>query len=249
MSGENELKALEIKGLSFGYNSAHEVVKNLSFSVDFGGVTGLIGPNGSGKSTLIRLSGDLIKPRSGEITVCGNLSTTKEAKKDSILLASNDYLPEFLTGLEYLRFIHNMYGMQCDMLEVQRLFSRYQMDHCWDDLIEDYSHGMRKKVQLIAAIMVARPLTMIDETPNGIDIEALYNFEVDIRNMVCEKNGVLLCTHNFSMLERIADHIALMSHGEILVYEECRALVLKYGSIDAFVKANIPQLGGEGSEY
>lgn len=64
MSGENELKALEIKGLSFGYNSAHEVVKNLSFSVDFGGVTGLIGPNGSGKSTLIRLSGDLIKPRS-----------------------------------------------------------------------------------------------------------------------------------------------------------------------------------------
>ncbi|QPK82328.1 ABC transporter ATP-binding protein [Schaalia sp. ZJ405] len=239
MTTGNEEQALNIQGLSFGYTKAHEVIKDLSLSVGFGKITGLIGPNGSGKSTLIRLAGDLLKPRAGEVSICGAPSNTKEAKNQSILLASNDYLPEFLTGLEYLRFIHHMYGMECDVHEVQRLFSRYQMEHRWDDLMEDYSHGMRKKVQLIAALLVSRPLTMIDETPNGIDIEALINFEIDIRNMARKNHGVLLCTHDFSMLERIADFIVLMSHGEILVHEESQALVQAHGSIDAFVKAQL----------
>lgn len=235
------MTALNIQGLSFGYTKTHEVVKNLSFSVEFGKITGLIGPNGSGKSTLIRLAGDLLKPRAGTVRVNGAPNNTKEAKKNSILLASNDYLPEFLTGKEYLRFIHRMYGMDCDDLEVARLFTRYQMEHRWDDLIEDYSHGMRKKVQLIAALMVSRPLTMIDETPNGIDIEALYNFESDLHNLTRENRGVLLCTHDFAMLERNADFIVLMSHGEILIHEECQTLVAEYGSIDAFVKTQIAQ--------
>ncbi|MDO4666018.1 MAG: ABC transporter ATP-binding protein [Actinomycetaceae bacterium] len=234
-------KALDVKGLSFGYVKKHEVIKNLSLSVELGKITGLIGPNGSGKSTLIRLAGDLLKPRTGKIDVCGAASTTNEAKNKSIILASNDYLPEFLTGLEYLHFIHRMYGMRCDTHDAKRFFRRYQMDYRWNDLIEDYSHGMRKKVQLIAALMVSRPLTMIDETPNGIDIEALYNFERDIRNMARKNCGVLLCTHNFAVLENIADHIILMSHGEILVREECRTLLLEYGSIDDFVKAQISQ--------
>lgn len=237
MVEDNVTKALTIQGLSFRYTKTHEVIKNLSFSVGLGKITGLVGPNGSGKSTLIRLAGDLLRPQAGEIRVCGAASTTKEAKIKSIILASNDYLPEFLTGLEYLRFVHQMYGIECDLYEVKRLFARYQMDCRWDDLMEDYSHGMRKKVQLIAALMVSRPLTMIDETPNGIDIEALYNFETDIHNLTQENCGVLLCTHDFSMLENVADDIVLMSHGEILVNEECRVLVSEYGSLDAFVKA------------
>ncbi|MBT1018588.1 hypothetical protein KJY77_05515 [Canibacter sp. lx-72] len=95
---------------------------------------------------------------------------------------------------------------------------------------------MRKKVQLITALMVSRPLTMIDETPNGIDIEALYNLEVDLLDLLDENHGILLCTHDFAVLERIADSIVLMSHGRILVHEERHALVSKYGSIDTFVK-------------
>lgn len=234
-------KALTIQGLSFSYTKSHEVIKDLSFSMEFGKVVGLIGPNGSGKSTLIRLAGDLLKPRAGSIDVCGVPSNTKEAKRNSILLASNDYLPEFLTGLEYLRFTHRMYGMECDIHKVEQLFTRYQMEGRWNDLMEDYSHGMRKKVQLIAALMVSRPLTMIDETPNGIDIEALYNFELDLSTLVNNNCGILLCSHDFALLERVADSIVLMSHGEILAHEKCRTLVAEHGSIDTFLKSAIMQ--------
>ena len=233
------MEALSLQNVSFGYSKDHEVLKNLSLSVQFGGITGLIGPNGSGKSTLIRVAGDLLKPQTGEVHVCAAPNDAKEAKRNSILVASNDYRTEFLTGVEYLQFIHRMYGLKCDLHELKRLFMRYQMEHRWGDLIEDYSHGMRKKVQLIAALMVARPLTMIDETPNGIDIEALYSFEADLLELAAGDHGVLLCTHDFAMLERIADTIILLSHGRILVHEDCQSLVSKYGTIDAFVKDSI----------
>ena len=105
------MEALSLQNVSFGYSKDHEVLKNLSLSVQFGGITGLIGPNGSGKSTLIRVAGDLLEPQTGEVHVCAAPNDAKEAKRNSILVASNDYLPEFLTGVEYLQFIHRMYGL------------------------------------------------------------------------------------------------------------------------------------------
>ncbi|MBT1018589.1 ATP-binding cassette domain-containing protein [Canibacter sp. lx-72] len=123
------MEALSVRDLSFSYARNHSVIKNLSLSVPFGKITGLIGPNVSGKSTLMRVAGDLLKSQTGEIRICDAPNNTKQAKQSSILLASNDYLPEFLTGLEYLQFIHKMYGLDCNIAELERLFSRYQMEH------------------------------------------------------------------------------------------------------------------------
>lgn len=228
--------ALKVEHLSFGYSKDNEAINDLSFSVPPGEVVGLIGPNGSGKSTLIRLIADLLKPRTGTIRVFDAPSTSLAAKQDSILLASNDYLPEFLTGLEYLRFIHGMYGLECRDDEVEGHFFRYHMTGRWNDLIEDYSHGMRKKIQLVAALMVERPLALIDETPNGIDVEALCTFEADIERMTSEGRSVLLCTHNLPLLERVADSIMLLSHGALTTFANTGDLVEHHGSISAFTR-------------
>lgn len=108
----------------------------------------------------------------------------------TLYVASNDNLPEFLTGEEYLRFVHGLYRERVDLALAGRLFERYQMTGRSSELIEDYSHGMRKKLQLISAFMLRRKLTIIDETLNGIDIDALYTFEEDVSSLASDGRSV-----------------------------------------------------------
>lgn len=188
---------------------------------------------------MMKLIADLLKPRSGKIEIGGYASPTLEAKLASIYLASNDYLPEFLSGLEYLKFVHKMYGLDCEEAEVEALFERYHMPGRHQHLVEDYSHGMRKKLQLIAAILVAPPLALIDETPNGIDVDAGFRFQKDVKSLAQAGSGVLLCSHDFNLLEAVADSVILLSHGRIREHLPTEVLLEKYGTFDNFTKTLI----------
>ena len=84
-----------------------------------------------------------------------------------------------------------------------------------NDLIEDYSHGMRKKVQIISALHLSRPLTVIDETFNGIDLDSQIRAEKDLIHLNSKGSTILLCSHDFSLLESITDYVIVMEHGTI----------------------------------
>ncbi|WAH98784.1 hypothetical protein [Arthrobacter sp. MMS18-M83] len=99
------------------------------------------------------------------------------------------------------------------------------------DLIEDYSHGMRKKLQLIAAFMLKRRFTVIDETLNGVDIDAVNVFERDIRELAREGRSVLLCSHDFTMLEHIADELAVLIQGALVVQAPVWKVIHDHGTI------------------
>ncbi|MCX2750434.1 ABC transporter ATP-binding protein [Arthrobacter sp. MI7-26] len=208
-----------------------QVLHDVSFKIAENQVVGLIGPNGSGKSTLIKVILDLLQLQSGRVCIGSHTSQSRDAKMSSIYLSSNDYLPEFLTGEEYLRFMHGLYGEPLDHTALTAQFTRYSMRDRHRDLIEDYSHGMRKKLQLIAAFMLRRRFTVIDETLNGVDIDAVNVFERDIRGLAKEGRSVLLCSHDFTMLEHIADELAVLIQGALVVQAPVGKVIQDHGTI------------------
>ncbi|WP_374010153.1 ATP-binding cassette domain-containing protein [Leifsonia sp. LS-T14] len=227
---------LDVERLSFAYRSQAEILHDISFSVGTDELVGLIGPNGSGKSTLIKVIVDLLAHRRGSVRLSSQPNGGRVAKANTMYVASNDHMPEFLTGEEYLRFLHGLYGERIDRAEMNRLFERYQMAGRSADLIEDLSHGMRKKLQLIAALLLRRKLTIVDETLNGIDIDAVYAFEEDVEELARDGRSVILCSHDFPLLERVTDRILFLHRRALMADAPTAELTDDYGSLDALVR-------------
>ncbi|WP_344340488.1 ABC transporter ATP-binding protein [Agrococcus versicolor] len=191
------------------------VVDGIDLSVDAGELVALLGHNGSGKSTLMRAAFDLVPLRSGSIALRGVQSRRAEARPHALLLAGNEQLPTFLSGRELIQLLATMYAVQVDEPRIDELFALYGMAGRQDDLIEDYSHGMRKKTQLVAALLLRRPLTVVDETLNGIDREALVLAEEDLAGLT-DGGAVILCSHELPMLERVATRVVVLDGGRIV---------------------------------
>lgn len=230
-------RLLSAEAVTFGYRRGVAALSNVTVRVDAGEIVGLIGANGSGKTTLIRLVFDLLRNQAGSIEICDRPNTEIDAKLSAQYLPSEDYLPEFVTGLEYLRLLHSMYGQPLDREAVEEQFKNFSMSGRARDLIEDYSHGMRKKLQLMSAFMLARPLLAIDETLNGIDLEALHLVERELQELRESGVGVLLCTHDFDFLTRVADRVVFLAHGCLVVDAPTEDVQKEYGSIHGMVNA------------
>lgn len=208
---------LDVSNVSFSYGSGPIVLFETDLVIDEGQIVGLIGPNGSGKSTLINLIFDNYQLKQGKIQLSGHDHHELNAKKTAIYLPSEDFLPDFLTGSEYYRAVEQMYGSsKVSDAEVSSLFQALGMGGREKHLIEDYSHGMKKKVQFLTAFLLDCPLTVIDETFNGIDLDAQRYCTRRLAEMRDRGRAVLLCTHDFSILEDVADDVVLMKKGLIL---------------------------------
>lgn len=226
--------------MHFAYSKRATALKNVSLVVDRGEKVGLVGPNGSGKSTLIRLVADLLQIGHGSIRIAGRPHHLRASRESVAYIASNDYLPQFLTGREYIDLMHRLYRHRADADLTDELLTRYQMDGRQFDLIEDYSHGMRKKIQLISTLLLERPLTIIDETLNGVDVDALFEFETDA-SQIGGSRGLLLCSHDFRLLETVCDRVVVLRRGEIAYDLSLTRIRQEFGSVDALVKAALSQ--------
>lgn len=213
---DSEAPRLAVDAVSFAYRRGRPVLHEVSLGVGAGEVVGLVGPNGSGKSTLIRLISDLLELESGGIRIAGVPHRDRSSKMAMVYLPSEDYLPEFLSGTEYVRLILTLYrvdGVAADAIE--EMFERLGMAGRHDHLIEDYSHGMRKKVQITAAVLARRPITIVDETFNGIDLDALAECRLQMLRARAEGRSFLVCSHDFTLLENVADRVVVLSQGAV----------------------------------
>jgi len=226
---------LDVSGVSFSYSQRAPALRDVGFALERGEKVGLVGPNGSGKSTLIRLVADLLQLSSGSIRIEGRRHRDRASRERLAYIASNDYLPQFLTGREYVDLMHRLYRHTLDDALRDELFARYQLESRQFDLIEDYSHGMRKKIQLISTLLLERPLTIIDETLNGVDVDALFEFETDAGRFA-ESRGLLLCSHDFRLLEAVCDRVIVLCRGEIVFDLPLARIRGEFGSVDALVK-------------
>lgn len=225
------MPVLEVKGITYSYDGFVTVLEDVCFDINAGEIVGLLGPNGSGKSTLIKTVFDLLELQRGSVRLDGHEHSSPAAKSAAMYLASNDYLPQFLTGREYVDMLARLYDVEADPEAAARLFEMFSMGGRYHDLIEDYSHGMRKKTQLVSALLMRRPLTIIDETLNGIDIEALHLTERELTRLRDEGRSVVLCTHDFALLERLADRVLFLDHGLLVADADTAVLVEEHGSL------------------
>ena len=215
---------LDIKEVTFEYVKGKKVLDCINMNIGLGELPVLVGPNGSGKTTLMKLIFDLLKLQKGDILITGTNNKSIASKQNAIYLPSDNLLPEFLTGHEYIKLMCDLYDFRYDYSLLNKLVEFYSMKEHVGELIETYSHGMVKKIQLITAFLIQPDLIVIDETLNGIDIEAKEITKILMRQIVDKNKTVLMCTHDLDFAREIGSRVIIMHKGSIFVDVDINAL-------------------------
>ncbi|MCD7036036.1 ABC transporter ATP-binding protein [Metabacillus sp. GX 13764] len=232
---------LEISRLSKKYKNRIWAVKDFDLSIAAGEIVALAGPNGSGKTSIINCMHNIIIQTEGEASLEGYPNTTPEFKKNAAYVPDDLLLPESLTANEYLDFVCAMYS-QKPVLKRKKLIELFDMGKACDHPIETYSHGMRKKTQLIAAFMLESRLLTLDEPFRGLDVEAIIVTKKLMAKYAENGGGILLSTHDLLAAEAMCHRIAILSKGLKRAEGTAAALKKKYKSPnmeEVFMKASM----------
>ena len=211
---------IEFKEVSKTYNGQVKAVDNLNFTVGDGELVGFIGPNGSGKTTTIKMMTGILTPDSGTITVNG-FDVKKQAMKakQSIgYIADNPDVFLRLKGIEYLDFIGNVYKTPVDERKktVEELAARFELTDALNSQILSYSHGMRQKLMVIAALMHKPEVWILDEPMTGLDPKSSFELKALMREHTKKGNSVFFSTHVLEVAEKLCDKVIIIKNGKKL---------------------------------
>lgn len=236
--------AVELKNVVKKYNEL-TAVNNLNLSINTGEVFALLGPNGSGKSTTLKMLLGLVQPTSGLVNVLGF-----DVKKDPLPVKRQvGYVPEspdiyeFLTGIEYLDFIGDIYGISA--AEKKERITEYlkalQLEGREGDLINSYSDGMKKKISLISAFLHKPKLLILDEPLNALDPRSAKIVKDYLHELKLQGVTTILSTHVLEIAQAVCDRIGIMYQGQLMALgnmEELRrrASLPNSGLEDIFLK-------------
>ena len=201
-------------------NSDRYSVKDLSFEVKEGEIFGYLGKNGAGKSTSIKCITGILPFESGKIEICGyDMSKNPiECKMNIGYVPDNHAVYENLTGKEYVNYIANLYRVPKDKTEerMNKFVELFNMSHAVDNQIRSYSHGMKQKICIIAALIHNPKLWVLDEPLMGLDPQSAYEIKSYMKEHKELGNTVFFSSHNIDMVERLCDRVAIINKGELL---------------------------------
>lgn len=211
---------IQAKHLTMVYGNSFKSVDDLSFSIGKGEIVGFVGPNGAGKSTTIKMLTGILKPVEGSATIAG-YDIVKEpflAKKSLAYVADNPDILLQLTGIEYINFIADIYGVPADQRKdrIMELSNRFGITDSLTTSMKEYSHGMRQKLMVVAALIHNPPAWILDEPMTGLDPAAAYELKQMMREHAAQGNCVLFSTHVLEVAEKLCDRILLINHGKDL---------------------------------
>ncbi len=211
--------AIEAHGLtkSFGETKA---LDGVDLQVKAGTVYGLLGPNGAGKTTAIRCLATLIRPTGGQATVLGH-DVTRESKavRQKISLTGQfASVDEELTGQENLVLIGKLVGLgRADAkARAKQLLSAFDLDDAAKRLVQTYSGGMRRRLDIAASLVVTPEILFLDEPTTGLDPRSRNQVWDIIRGIAAAGTTVLLTTQYLEEADRLADRLAVIDHGRII---------------------------------
>ena len=195
-------------------------VHELDLELYRGEVFAFLGPNGAGKTTTMKLTTGLLRPDRGEVNVCGYsmLSHGREAKQQIAYVPDQPYLYDKLTGREFIQFTRDMYGVDPAEAEprFQRLIERLDMASFLDQMTESYSHGMKQKVALAAALLHQPKLLVVDEPIVGLDPRTIRVIKTMFREIAQRGGTVFMSLHTLDIAESIADRIGIILNGRLI---------------------------------
>lgn len=223
---------LEIRNLNKAFGET-VAVENLSLAVSSGEIYGLLGPNGAGKTTIISIVCGLLQPDGGSVRIGG-----RDLREDPIgLRAMMGFVPqeiaiyEELSALENVRFWGRLYGLKGGDLEARarEVLTRVGLWERAKDTIEEYSGGMKRRINLAVSLLHRPNLLLLDEPTVGIDPQARLNILEIIREIAESGAAILYTTHYMEEAEKLCDRIGIMDQGKLLAEGTLDELVSMLG--------------------
>jgi ABC-2 type transport system ATP-binding protein len=212
---------IQLTDVSKSYNRGKiKAVDNLTLTVKPGEIFGFLGPNGAGKTTTIKMIVGLLRPDSGTIAVEGYDVSADALKAKQLTTYVPDYpaIYERLTGLEYLNFIGDVYGVSREerLERIQKWLGIFELSQVITNPIQSYSHGMKQKIVMTAALLPSPRVMILDEPLSGLDPRAAFQLK-DLFREHCEQDKTLLfSTHIMEVAEKLCDRIGIIHKGRLV---------------------------------
>jgi len=224
---------IEIRDVRKSYDGV-KALDGLSLKIEAGELFGLIGPNGAGKSTLLKSLVGLIRPEAGEIRIAGldALTHTQQCKSQIGYAAEEPVLYEYLTGREFLEFVGKLRNISEGRLarRIEELLDDFGMQDKAGELIADYSHGMRQKISLAAALIAETKLLLLDEPTNGLDPESAHRFKQILQDRCAGGATIVFSSHVLDTVEKICHRVGIIHQGKIVACDSVENLRRLTGS-------------------
>ncbi|MFR1757110.1 MAG: ABC transporter ATP-binding protein, partial [Thomasclavelia spiroformis] len=211
---------LKIENLTKTYGHK-KAVDDLSLHIESGSIYGFIGHNGAGKTTTLKAIVGIMNFDSGDIYIDGK-SIKKDAlacKKIMAYIPDNPDLYEYLTGIKYLNFICDVYGVDQEKRteRIKKYSDMFELSDSLGEVISAYSHGMKQKLAIIAALVHEPKLIIMDEPFVGLDPKATHLLKQLMRQMCDQGAAIFFSTHVLEVAEKLCDKIAIIKAGKLIV--------------------------------
>jgi ABC-2 type transport system ATP-binding protein len=227
---------IELKALTKKYGD-FKAVDDLNLLVKKGEIFGFIGPNGAGKTTTIKMIGGILAPSAGTVTVAGiDIQQEPEKAKSKIgFIPDRPYLYEKLTGMEFLKFTADLYGVPADIFpkKAHQNMEMFSLADWSDELIESYSHGMKQRLIMSAALLHDPEVIIVDEPMVGLDPMAIMMVKDLFQRLARRGVTVFMSTHTLAVAEDICERIGVINKGHLIASGSTADLQRKANVTDA----------------
>lgn len=211
---------LEIKNLTKIYKGGKKAVSGLNLSVEAGDIYGFIGRNGAGKTTTIKCIVGIHDFDEGEIFVDGKSVKDDPLQCKSVIayIPDNPDLYEYLTGIQYLNFIADIFDVSGSEREkrIKKEADDFGITSALGDLISSYSHGMKQKLAIIGALLHRPKLLILDEPFVGLDPEASLVLKNKMRELCAGGSAIFFSTHVLDVAEKLCNKVAIIRDGQLI---------------------------------
>ena len=233
------------KNLSKNFKDV-KAVNQVNLQVRAGEVLALLGPNGAGKTTTVRMLTTVLRPSSGTAHVAGYdvISDAGKVRSAVGVLTEDHGLYDRMYILEYLDFFGQIYDMPAKEREgrIHYLLDKFDLLDAVNRRIGQYSKGMRQKLSLARSLLHSPPVLLLDEPTSAMDPASARLVRNAIKSLRSEDRAIIVCTHNLAEAEELADKIAIIRSGKIIVsgtYEELKQQLLGLGEYHIQLAENL----------
>ncbi len=232
---------IEVRNLVKSYTKdGRHALDDLSFSVRPGELYGFLGPNGAGKTTTIKILAGLLRPDSGSVHVArvDVMAAPLEVKRRIGYVADEPLLYENMSGIRFLSFIADVYGVPGeDRGKILELAEQFELKDALDDRVSSYSHGMKQKVAIIAALLHDPDVFIFDEPLVGLDPGSSFLLKEMMRSQCAKGKTVFFSTHVLEVAERLCDRVGIIRRGQLVAEGPMEDLRARAGSSDATLES------------
>jgi ABC-2 type transport system ATP-binding protein len=226
---------LDARGLTKSFGRVR-AVEQVSFSIDQGQLVGLLGPNGAGKTTTVSMIAGLLRPDGGEVRIAGHtLAGDADPAKRRLGLVPQDLaLYEEFSARSNLRFFGGLYGLSGRALEsaIASTLALVGLAERARDAVKTFSGGMKRRLNLAAALLHAPDVLLLDEPTVGVDPQSRHAIFENLRMLKAQGKAILYTTHYMEEAERLADRIVVIDRGRVIADDTLAGLQTGTGGAD-----------------